>query len=132
MPRSIDLYQGPSSIDLDAEVPVPEREFSQMGSRVVPARNEGCLLILDRLKGLRNIRHALDTGGIAFRSNQHKVVVHHRTSFHAMSFGDELLLRTPSMYKHNISAAAPSRVERLAGAHCHHVHGNAGLQREER
>jgi len=52
--------------------------------------------------------------------------------FHAVSFGDERLFCQFGMYKHNISIAAPSHVERLTGAQSPHFHGDTGLQCKER
>jgi hypothetical protein len=91
-----------------------------------------CWLVLDSLKCLRDILHAFDTGGIALWPDQHKVVVHDRMPFHAVSFGHERLFCRFGMYKHNISVATPTNVERLTGADRPHFHGDAGLQCKER
>ena len=133
MPRPIDSYQAPLfRLDVDAGVLVPERELGQMGARVVAARYEGRLFVSDRLKRFRNVVHALDAGGVTLRPNQHKVVVHHRKSLHAMSFGDEPQFCKFGMHEHHISIAAPGSVERLTGALRQHLHGDAGHLRENR
>jgi hypothetical protein len=55
--------------DVDAGVLVPEREFGQMGARVVAAGYEGRLLVLNRLKRLRDVFHTFDAGGVALWPN---------------------------------------------------------------
>ena len=98
-----------------------------MGARVVAARYEGRLFVSDRLKRFRNVVHALDAGRVALRPNQHKVVVHHRKSFHALSFGEEPLFCQFGMHEHDVSFTAPASIERLAGPLRQHFHSDTGL-----
>src|SRR4029453_10548192 len=110
VPRAVEF------LDVDANVLVPKHEFTHVGSRVIPARYEGCLLVLDGPKRLRNILLASDTGWIALWPDQHKVVVHDRIPFHAVSFGNDRFFFRFGMCKDDISVAAPSHVERLTGS----------------
>jgi hypothetical protein len=103
-----------------------------VGSRVIAARYESCLLFLYSLKRLRNVLYAFNTSWIVFWPDQHEVVVHNRIAFDAVPFRDERLFGRFGMDKHNISVATASNVERLTGADRDHFHGDAGLHRKER
>ena len=87
-----------------------------MCAGAITPRYEWRLLILDLPKRLRDILHALDTGRIAFGSDQHEVIVHHRITPHAFAFGEKLFLRRLRMDENNVGIAAPASVERLSGA----------------
>jgi hypothetical protein len=59
---------------------------------------------------------APDTGGIAFRPDNDKIVVHHGIALHAKSFGNKFLLLRLGMHEHHIRVAATSDVQRLTRA----------------
>ena len=103
-----------------------------MGTRTIPARYEGRLFVLDLLKRLGDVIHALDAGRIALRPDQHEIVVHHRVALHALTLGEKLLFRRFGMHEYDVGIAAPASVERLAGALRHNFHLDAGLLLEQR
>jgi hypothetical protein len=82
-----------SLFDVDADVLIPQHEFGKMGTGAVAARYEGCCLVLYGPERPRNVLHVLDAGRVALRPDQHKVIVHHPKSAHAVSFGEESLFR---------------------------------------
>src|SRR5262249_3531999 len=98
----------------------------------VAARDETSLLSFYVLKSLGNVRHALDAGGIALRTDQHEVVVHHRKAFHAFTLGKEFFFSRLGMHEHHVSVAAPCGIKRLASALRQNLHSDSGLLLKDR
>jgi hypothetical protein len=59
---------------------------------------------------------ARDAGRIGFRPDEHEIVVHHFVAAQAVTFGDKSFLEGLGVNEHHVGVAAPTHVERLAGA----------------
>ena len=72
-------------------------------------------LTIDELKTIP-VRDAAST--CSFRSTRQflDVIMHHRKSFHALSFGEEFPLCRFGMYEHYVGVSAASGIERLTRA----------------
>src|SRR5215468_5065969 len=84
-------------LDVDADA-LPEIDFRNMRAGVVAARDEGCTFGLNGLQRKGDVPCPLDAGGIVLRSDDDKIVVHHRIAFHAKPFCNEFLLCLPGMH----------------------------------
>src|SRR3974390_2057972 len=113
-------------IDIDASR-LPKIKFGAVGAGTISARDKGYVFGHDLLECSRDVLASLDASRIALGSNEHKVIVHNRIAFHAVSFGQELLLRRFRMNENNVCTSAPCSVERLTGAKRDHFHSDAGL-----
>ena len=103
-----------------------------MRAAAVAARDERRLRGLDSAHRSEDVLAAADLGRIAFRTDQHEIVVHDRIALDAFAFGHELLLGGTIMDEHDISIATPADVERLAGADRDDAHFDAGVLLEHR
>jgi len=97
-----------------------------MRAGAIATRNERCSLVFDDLQRAADILHARDPGGIAFRSKQHEVVVHHRVAFQTFALCEEFQFFRFRVYEYHVGVAAPAGVERLAAALRDHLYGDAG------
>ena len=71
----------------------PEIDLGNVRAGTVAARYERRAFCHDGFQGGADVLHAFDAGGIAFWSNQHEIVVHHRIALHALAFGKEFFFR---------------------------------------
>ncbi len=115
IPWPISRYHGPLACSIST--PATFHRFKQPhGAGLVPARDERGCLGLDGLQRGGDVLRALDAGRVGFRTDQDKVVVHHRLALDAEAILDELQLLRAGMHEHHVRVAAPAGIERLPGA----------------
>jgi len=95
---------------------VPERELGHVRSAAIAARYEWRAGGLEFLQRDDDVLAAADLRRIALRADEHEVVVHHRITPDAVTFGEELLFGRPACTKHDVGIAPPRDIESLAGA----------------
>ena len=103
-----------------------------MRAGTIAARDERRALVLDGLERRHDVLAAVGAGGIALRSDQDEVVVHHRVALYAEAFGEEFFLGGLGVDKYDIGVPAPTGIERLPGSLCDNLHIDTGLGLEQR
>ena len=103
-----------------------------MGAAAIATRDERRFRGFDFTQCIENFLAAGDLRGIALRTNQNEIVVHHRIATHSLPFCYEFVFGRPVVNKYDIGVAAPPDIECLSGAHGNNANLDTGVALERR